>query len=317
MIEDCQVGAGYVRRLSLTLRGCNKSLKEISLSLSNTDLLGGEIFQLLRPFFENNHSIDKLLVNGCIFGAGSARQLSLALGRCNKSLRTIWLDRNQMGEEQLVEIIEALSAHPQLEEVELPRMNIGRNGCTALANLLRSTATELRHFDLSGNGIDDNGALVFANALASNRKLKTLDLSSNTGITAEGYSSFSNVLCDTSSINATFLSNHTLESLGGAPSLPFDIRCSLALNLSSEDKKQVAIKKILKQHQRFDMQPFFEWDLKVLPLAVAWFERARSIENNEEAGIIDKCKLDAIYQFIRAMPEVFELSVEQAKVYLW
>ena len=47
------------------------------------------------------------------------------------------------------------------------------------------------------------------------------------------------------------------------------------------------------------------WDLKVLPLALNWFERARFIDNNNEAGI-DKHKLGAIYQFIRAMPEVFE-----------
>ena len=150
------------------------------------------------------------------------------------------------------------------------------------------------------------GRFIFANALASNRKLKTLDLCDN-GITAEGWSSFSKVLCDTSSVNNTFLSNHTLESLGHGVQitcLPMS-ESLLALNRSSEDKKQVAMKKILKHHQHFDMQPFFEWDLKVLPLAVDWFERARSIEAIDEAGI-DKRKLDAIYQFIRAMPDVFE-----------
>ena len=127
------------------------------------------------------------------------------------------------------------------------------------------------------NNIGDEGALIFANALATNRKLKTLIFTDN-GITAEGWSSFSKVLCDTSSINNTFLSNHTLESLGVRQELPADVRSSLALNRSSEDKKQVAIKKILKHHQHFDMQPFFEWDLKVLPIAINWFERARSID---------------------------------------
>ena len=69
----------------------------------------------------------------------------------------------------------------------------------------------------------------------------------------------------------------------------------------------------------FDMRPFFEWELKVLPIAVIWFERARSIEINGVGGVVtrqnsyprrktsvDKQKLSAIYQFIRAMPEVFE-----------
>ena len=44
-------------------------------------------------------------------------------------------------------------------------------------------------------------------------------------------------------------------------------------------------------------------------LVVTWFERARAIERafvvDDWVGI-DKRKLDAIYQFIRAMPDVFE-----------
>ena len=42
----------------------------------------------------------------------------------------------------------------------------------------------------------------------------------------------------------------------------------------------------------------------MLPIAVTWFERARSIGNNDEARI-DKRKLDSISQFIRAMPIVY------------
>jgi hypothetical protein len=293
-----------------------------------------------------------------------------------------------MGDEQSVEVIEAMSTHPQLENLELLAMNIRRNECTALATLLRCTMTRLHSLNLNGNYIDDEGvdalvgaltnnsslailhlchnrnitvqgcqslavlleqpnsglekldvsynnigdegAFIFANALTSNSKLKTLYLYFGNGITSEGWSSFSNVLCDTSSINKTFLSNHTLEGLGSldipADVRPADLYTLLALNSSSDDKGEVAIKKILKHHRHFDMQPFFEWDLKVLPIAINWFDRAMSIENdndeyeddddefsgcddddetNDEAGI-SKEKLGAIYQFIRAMPEVFE-----------
>ena len=91
--------------------------------------------------------------------------------------------------------------------------------------------------------------------------------------------------------------------------MPANVRSSLALNESSEDKKQVAMEKILKHHQHFDMELFFQWDLKVLPIAINWFDRARSvarsIENVDEAGIGNH-KLGAIYQFIRAMQEIFE-----------
>jgi hypothetical protein len=61
-----------------------------------------------------------------------------------------------------------------------------------------------------------------------------------------------------------------------------------------------------------------EWELKVLPIAVTHFERARSIEINgggvmtrrnaspRRKTSVDKHKLSVTYQFIRAMPEVFE-----------
>ena len=295
------------------------------------------------------------------FGAGCARELSLALRVCTKSLKVVTLNYNEVeGDVPFAEITEALSKHPQLEQLDLRRMNIGTNECTALVNLLRSTAanllelslgyntiedvgvdvlvdallpnSSLRSLDLSYNPItirgcqslaallenpnsnldalylDNNnignlGAFIFANALARNRKLNILYL--NNDITAEGWSSFSKVLCDTSSVNNTHLSNHTLENLFGAPNIPADVNALLHLNSSSEDKRQVAMTKILKHHQHFDMQPFFEWDLKVLPLVIDWFDRARSIESTDIVGT-GKRKLDAIYQFIRAIPESFE-----------
>ena len=163
----------------------------------------------------------------------------------------------------------------------------------------------MEELDLNHNRIGDEGALIIASALTTNHKLTTLHLYHGNEITAEGWLSFSNILCDTSSVNNTFLSNHTLERLGAPLSIPADLRSLLALNKSSEDKKQVAMKKILKHHHHFDMQPFFEFDLKVLPIAVKWFERAQSIENIEDIRV-GRHKLGAIYQFIRAMPEVFE-----------
>ena len=340
----------------------NRFIQEIKFYRIN--LFAGDIFQSLRPFFENNNNLSELEVYGCNFGVGSERQLSLAIQACGKiSLKSVRLSNSQLGEAPLVDIIQSLSMHPQLEKLGLISMNAGRKECTkALTNLLRSTTTRLEELNLCNNdigdeGLDalvggltnsrlnvlnlssnhnitargcqslasfldnpnsslemlvlcnnnigDEGAHIVAISLANNRKLKTLYLSKN-GITAEGYSSFSEILCDTTSVNSTFLSNHTLERFGDLPSssLPVDVRSLLKMNRGTENKKQVAMKKILNHHQHFYMQPFFEWDLKVLPHAVSWFERARSVDSNVVG--IDRHKLEAIYQFIRAMPEVFE-----------
>ena len=265
-----------------------------------------------------------------------------------------------MGGQRLVEIIEALSLHPQLEQVNFWRINIERSECIQLAALVHHTSeihtlalcntgiddegvdvllgaitnSGLSVLDLSSNqitargcqslaallenpncnleklffyqnNIGDEGAHFFANAMTSNRKLTILNLYDN-GITTMGWSGFSKVLCDTSSVNNTYLSNHTLESLGVMTGNECGALLTLlALNRSSENKKHVALRKILKHHQHFDMKPFFEWELKVLPTAVSWFERARSLEDIYGRAI-DKQKLSVIYQFIRAMPEVFE-----------
>jgi hypothetical protein len=189
----------------------------------------------------------------------------------------------------------------------------------------------LESLHLQSNGISDEGALLFANALATNRKLKTLDLYNN-AVTAQGWSSFATILRgDNSSVNKTYLSNHSLADLGMLPTmLPLDLRSLLELNRSS-NKQDVATRKILKHHQHFDMRPFFEWDLKLLSLAIEWFERACSIvkqinvvpihskgnHSNQAWRLaraqslilmarLDKQKLNTIHQFIHVMPEVFE-----------
>ena len=53
------------------------------------------------------------------------------------------------------------------------------------------------------------------------------------------------------------------------------------------------------------MEPFLEWDLKVLPLAVSWFDRARHSVPENSGASVDTQKLSAIYQFSKALPMMF------------
>ena len=83
------------------------------------------------------------------------------------------------------------------------------------------------------------------------------------------------------------------------------------------DESHIAMRKILKYHPSIDMEPFFEWnmegegerDLKALPYVIAWFERAREADADdegwEESYNIGERKLSAIYQFAKAMPLLF------------
>jgi hypothetical protein len=278
-----------------------------------------EIFDALSTQFQ----LEKLDLRCLNLGRKECAALANLL-RSAANLQLLNLCSNGIDNEGVDLLVGAL-ANSRLGVLNLSNNNITARGCESLAGLLEGPKSNLEELHLSHNNIGDEGALIFANALASNSKLKKLFLSSN-GITAEGWSSFSKVLCDTSSVNKTFLSNHTLENVGSGHGA---IGALLDLNRSIGDKKQVAIKKILLHHQHLDMRPFFEWDLKVLPIAIHWFERARSIvgddyndddddsdgdddDSDGEVGedvvdaALDKRKLGAIYQFIHAIPEVLE-----------
>jgi len=80
-------------------------------------------------------------------------------------------------------------------------------------------------------------------------------------------------------VNATSLSNHTLKNLE-VVNLPNNLSSLLEL-YHGTNKNQVATQKILRHHTHLDMEPFLEWDLKVLPIAVSWVDRARDDDQND------------------------------------
>ena len=81
-----------IRDLEPFFRGVNQNRYIQSLSFYKMNLFGGEIFQSLRPLFENNNSLCEISVEECAFSFRSARELSLALRCCNKSLKSLYLE---------------------------------------------------------------------------------------------------------------------------------------------------------------------------------------------------------------------------------
>ena len=374
----------------------NKSINKIYFHAA--DFFNGRIFRMMSPFFKSNNNLIEIEVDECDLSVEDSRQLSLAIGSCNKSMKHILITRNEMENGNSVDIITALSMHPQLETLELSWMDIGINECTVLSTLLRCTTTQLQILNFHGNNIDDDGielllpalrghalqelklgynqsitikgwkevatvfetpdaklkkldvynnnighegalvfatalannttlkmlniannnmgddgALVFANALANNSTLKTLSLT-NCGITTEGWAHFSKLLCDTSSVNKTYLSNHTLVDVGLSSVInPVEVFNNLVLN-SSEDKQQVAITKILQNHSHFVLEPFFEWEFKVLPIMIEWFTKATTSLDALFEEKINKKKLSTVYDFIKAFPMLYVESMTNQEI---
>jgi len=357
----------------------NKSIKEIH--FNRITVLDGDMFSMLGPFFKNNHNLNKISVDECEFGAEAARQLSLAIGNCNKSLTHFNITNNETVDGQLVQIFTALSMHPQLNHL-LIGMGMGRNECMALATLCYTTnqlrvlylkgcginnegldilvkalpnslqelclklnpavtvdgwktlstlfelpESNLKELDVSeNNNISDQVVIGFANALANNSTLKRLHLI-DCDVTDEGWAPFSKLLCDTSSVNSIYLSNHTLETISGMTiygmpvtnSIISDTESYLIMNTNRgcQNKQRVAIFKILRHHSHFNVEPFFEWEFKVLPIMISWFtsynvRACAFIHRCEEK--INKMKLSVIHDFVKEFPMLYIESVTRKEI---
>ena len=125
---------------------------------------------------------------------------------------------------------------------------------------------------------------------------------------------FSRLLCDTSSVNNTYLSNHTLSNLGTIHQpLPNDLASYLDLNRSSENKGQIAMTKILQHHYHFNIQPFLKWEFKVLPLVIAWLEKANACTFGFEEKLA-RMKLSMTYDFVKELPMLYIEPVTRKEI---
>ena len=63
------------------------------------------------------------------------------------------------------------------------------------------------------------------------------------------------------------------------------------------------ISKILFCHRDLDLEPFFQYKLKFLPVVFGWLQRAEPFLDYQDPGI--ECrKLAAMYKFMRVMPQL-------------
>ena len=218
--------------------------------------------------------------------------------------------------------------------------NIGASGWRNLSISLQSESCCLESLILCYTDITDDSAEILARGLVGNKLLKRLHLRHHEeedipSITPVGLSTFVKVLCDTSSINNTYLSNHTIEALwdeeyGWWDYFLYEIEgyedvcrdLDLYLELNRKCPQFAARRKILMHHKYLDMKPLLQWELKCLPLAVSWFERAKpcitlsmeeddasSIEEDGDSSIEEDDDLEQRRRLVDESAEVFESRV--------
>ena len=302
-MQDCNFGVECSRALSLALGSCNNTaLTELTLLGSNVSDEGLVDIITSLSVHPNLRYLDldgnRLNKHGCM-------ALSTLLKNSATKIETLDLRSNELDDESIHSLVPGLKSCNHLQTIILlGNLSITKRGWQQLASILEAPNSKLESLRMENNNVDDVSVAEFARSLVNNYKLTTLNIQSNALNTDEGWKVLSKLLCDTSNVNATFLSNHTLNYLGEGLSNE-KLESLLDLN-GREDKKEVAIIKILQHHDGFDMMPFFEWEFKVLPLMINWLERASTIPmpENFESNIGPR-KLSSVYQFVRGMPDLY------------
>ena len=261
-----------------------------------------------------NCNLEEIDLSDNILSVSGLRALGTLVGR-TANMRALCLFRCSVTDEGLQSVVEGMVNCCSLKELYLSdNDSITANGLASLSSLLQAVQCSLRVLFLHGINIGDDGAEILANGLIGNTSLTELGFSqTDSGITARGWAAFSKLLCDTSSVNKTYLSNHTLERIGGYGT-PSDIVEVLKLNKSL--KHAVAICKILRSHPDIDVRSLFEFDLMCLPLVVVWLEKAKPYldEVNESPEVFKNRQLSAVFKFIRGMPQLAAKGFRSQKV---
>lgn len=276
------------------------NLKEVNLSNNSID---DEGLQALAAGMTNHCTLEKLDIS---WNAISSEGLQALTAAKPSSLRWLNLTNNAVDDDALKALVRGLE-YLGIETLNLSRNRITASAVSVLTPIFRSESCSLKVIKLDQMNIEDGGAEILAEGLRGNKSLTELVFDCK-NVTELGWSTFSKLLCDTSSVNNTYLSNHTLQTIrsmydsSGSGNIPLSVQRWVRLN--KQDQYDIPICKILMFHSDLDMTPFFQWKLKLLPLVLAWFERARSCRGfiGGSNTSFEVRELSAVYQFIHGLP---------------
>mmetsp|Transcript_20805 Transcript_20805/g.41379 ORF Transcript_20805/g.41379 Transcript_20805/m.41379 type:complete len:568 (+) Transcript_20805:36-1739(+) len=348
--EDCNLGEDGFAVIATALR-TYPELEELHLQHNNIGLMGcTALADTLRGWEASN--LKHLDLDGN--GIDDQGLQTLAAGITNTKLEELHLQHNNIGlmgctaladtlrgweasnlkhldldgngiDDQGLQTLAAGITNTKLEELYLSDNLITGAGLRSMSDYFQSESCCLKTLNVLRNDFGDEGAVALADILMGNKSLTSLHfISHQSGITNPGWAAFSKLLCDPSSINSTYLSNHNIGTIGEHEMLgtPFNIRRYLDLN-ELLDRRHAAIHKILKSHPDLDMEPFFQWKLKLLPAVINWFQSARSrmVANDligesiqRQRQSLPSRELSALYKFVRGMPALTVISYWQQQV---
>jgi len=227
----------------------NKQIKVLTLHFNS---FGVDGMRSLVPFLQNSHdNLTSLNVSGnnietdgfwwLMHGLGNGNIEKLNLRHCGLS------DISIFGKHYL----------PNLQVLYLSdNNNIGVEGCSSIASLLRSQDCKMKKFYLNRCNIGDGGTQIIAESLINNTSLCYLELETN-NIRKKGLQSLLKLLNNVETVKATYYnSNHSLKwiSLKGNPqclelnNYTHYIELSLRLNQKYDGDNRTGRAKVIASH---------------------------------------------------------------------
>ena len=321
---DARASARDYQLMAMAIGECSGSLTKFSLnnpsfyySSDGVSQDGGRDTNCIPLALSMHPKLRKIHFNGVDTGLGACIAFGTLFRNSANELEDLCIKGSGIGDEEVLALVDGLTHCNKLRRFYLYSDvgTISNIGWKSLSTLLEVPGSNLENLHLDASDITDEQAQMMANALRCNKKLKILSVYYEEGDIGKAWSVFTKVICDTSNISSTYQSNHTINVIGAGRRVPRageslvlntngrvlrKLKSLLVLNTNA-NKKEVAMTKILKHYRNVFMEPFFEWDLKVLPLVISWFERAADLTTDFETHIVER-KLLSIYQFVRAMP---------------
>mmetsp|Transcript_17879 Transcript_17879/g.27172 ORF Transcript_17879/g.27172 Transcript_17879/m.27172 type:complete len:415 (+) Transcript_17879:92-1336(+) len=190
----------------------NRQIKVLTLYGNS---FGADGMKSLMPFLQHSYNLTSLNVSGNNIETDGFWWLLQGLGNgCIEklNLRHCGLSNMSMLEKQQFYL-------PNLQVLYLSdNNNIGADGCSSIASLLRRSGSKMKKFYLNRCNIGDEGVQLIAESLVNNKSLCYLELETN-NIGKRGLTALLKLLNNVETIQATYNSNHVLKwiSLKGNP----------------------------------------------------------------------------------------------------
>ena len=221
----------------------NKQIKVLTLYGNS---FGAEGMKSLMPFLQYSHNLTSLNVSGNNIETEGLRWLLQGLGNngCIEKLNLRHCGLCNMS------ILDKPHVYlPNLQVLYLSdNSNIGAEGCSSIASLLRSSGSKMKKFYLNRCHIGDEGVQFIAESLVNNTSLCYLELETN-NIRRKGLIALLKLLNNVDTIQATYNSNHVLK------------RISLKGNPSQSHEIIHCIESALKLNQQYDGEEYHHHDV--------------------------------------------------------